>query len=344
LQTLKYYKGEIHLKKTLFSRPAILLLVTLFFSLLCVGGCQQAAPKPDTLPDQNAPQAQAPLAPEVVKYKQEPNITLYRSATGKKEELKLEDYIKGVVAAEIGPNFPMEALKAQAIVARTMTLALINYEHGTRNIHGTDASDDHTEFQAYTNSQIPDNIARAVDETRGQILTHNGKFVYAEFHSASPDKTASIEEGFPKLKDKASAYIVPVDTDGLKNAPEKYRDWTVKVPRSTIKSIMGTKAGNLDDIKVGQKGPSGRALTVTAGSASIAAVDLREKIGFDKLFSTYFTSITAEGNNIVFKGKGWGHGCGMEQWGAFTMAQEGKVAKEIVGHYYPGTTWTQLYN
>ena len=106
---------------------------------------------------------------------------------------------------------------------------------------------------------------------------------------------------------------------------------------------MGPKAGNLSDIKVGQKGPSGRALTVTAGSASIAGVDLRQKVGFDKLYSTYFTSITVEGNNVVFKGSGWGHGAGMEQWGAYTMAQEGKSAKAIVEHYYPNTMWTQLY-
>jgi stage II sporulation protein D len=309
-----------------------------------VAGCQRAANKPPTPPQQTPQQKpQVPLAPEVTKYSQEPTISLYRTATGKKENLKLEDYLKGVVNAEIGPKFPMEALKAQAIAARTMTLALMEYENGTRGTRGTDASDNHTEFQAYDNKQIPDVIAKAVDETRGQVLTYNGKFVYTLFHSASGDKTASIEEGFPKLKDKASAYMVPVATDGLKNAPEKYRDWTVKVPRSTIKNIMGTKAGSLDDIKVGQKGPSGRALTVTAGSASIAAVDLRQKVGFDKLFSTNFTSISIEGNNVVFKGKGWGHGCGLEQWGAFTMAQEGKMAKEIVEHYYPGTTWTQLY-
>lgn len=330
------------LQKFLLKKPALLLLITMLLSLFFIMGCNQAAKRPDLTPE-SGQDTQVSLAPEVSKYTEEPTITLYRSATGKKEQLKLEEYLKGVVAAEIGPKFPMEALKAQAIVARTMTLALINYEHGTQEKHGTDASDDHTEFQAYDNKLITDNIAKAVEETRGQILTYNGKFVYAEFHSVSPDMTASIEEGFPKLKDKAGAYIVPVATNGLQNAPEKYRDWTVKIPKSTIKNIMGAEAGSLDDIKIAQKGPSGRALTITAGSASISGVDLREKVGFDKLFSTYFTSIGVEGDYVVFKGKGWGHGCGMEQWGAYTMAQEGKLAKEIVEHYYPGTTWTQLY-
>ncbi|HWQ74731.1 MAG TPA: SpoIID/LytB domain-containing protein, partial [Syntrophomonas sp.] len=284
----------------------------------------------------------AQLAPEVSKIKAEPTITLYRKATGQKQEIKLEEYIKGVIAAEIGPKFPMEAMKAQAIVARTMTLALINYEHGAGK-RGTDASDDHTEFQAYDEKQITDNISKAVEATRGEILTYNGKFVYAEFHSVSKNKTASIEESFPKLKNKVGNYITPVKTNGMKYAPAKYRNWTVKVPRSEIKSIMGAKAGNLNDIRVSQKGPSGRALKVTAGSASIAGVDLREKVGFDKLFSTYFTSIKPQGNYIVFKGSGWGHGAGMEQWGAYTMAKEGKKARQIVEHYYPNTTWTKLY-
>ncbi len=318
------------------NRPGKLFLTLLLTIALMTStaGCQQASKKP----------APVKKAPEVDKYNQEPTISLYRSATGEKQELKLEEYLKGVVAAEIGPKFPMEALKAQAIVARTMTLALLEYENGTREKHDTDASDDHTEFQAYDEKKITDNISKAVEETRGQVLTYNGKFVYALFHSASKDKTASIEEGFPKLKDKASAYIVPVKTNGLKNAPDKYTNWTVKVPRWKIKNIMGSEAGSLDDIRISKKGPSGRAITISAGKASIPAVDLREEVGFDRLYSTQFSSIKAEGNNIVFKGSGWGHGVGMEQWGAFTMAKEDKKAREIVEHYFPRTQWTKLYD
>lgn len=324
------------------TRPLLLITISLLLVaiLLVFTGCQKQAAKKPVQPISKKP---VTLAPEVSKIKQEPTITLYRSATGKKQQLKLEEYIKGVVAAEIGPKFPMEAMKAQAIVARTMTLALINYEHGTRGKYGTDASDNHTEFQAYDEKKITDSISKAVNATRGEILTYNGKFVYAEFHSVSKNKTASIEESFPKLKNKVGNYIVPVDTNGMKYAPAKYRNWTVKVPRSEIQKIMGAKAGNLNDIRVSKKGPSGRALTVTAGSASIAGVDLRQQVGFDRLFSTYFTSIKPQGNYIVFKGSGWGHGAGMEQWGAFTMAKEGKKARQIVEHYYPTATWTRLY-
>lgn len=317
---------------------ALLLILALLSSL---AGCQKQSQKP--IPAPQSPQ-QTKLSGEVVKYKAEPTISLYRSATGEKQRLKMEQYLKGVVAAEIGDKYPMEALKAQAIVARTMTLALLEYENGTRGKHNTDASDDHTEFQAYDEKKITPNISKAVEETRGQVLTYNGKFVYGMFHSLSKNKTASVEEGFPKLTKKAAAYLVPVSTNGIKNAPAKYKNWTIKVPRWEIKNIMGPKAGSLDDIRISEKGPSGRALTITAGKASIAGVDLREKIGFDRLYSTALTSIKAEGNNIVFKGSGWGHGCGLEQWGAYTMAKEGKKARQIVEHYFPNTRWTKLYD
>ncbi|MDD2510996.1 MAG: SpoIID/LytB domain-containing protein, partial [Syntrophomonas sp.] len=311
---------------------AILVSILLISILAAAGGCQKQAQKP-------APKPLKPvkLAPEVSKYKTEPSITLFRKTTGEKQNLKLEQYLKGVVAAEIGPKYPTEALKAQAVVARTMTLALLEYENGTRQKHNTDASDDHTEFQAYDEKKITPAISKAVDATRGQVLTHNGKFVYALFHSLSKDKTASITEGFPKLKNKASAYIVPVSTNGIKYAPAKYKNWTVKVPRWEIRNILGSKAGSLDDIRISKRGPSGRALTISAGKTSISAAMLREKIGFDRLYSTVFSSVKAESNYIIFKGNGWGHGCGMEQWGAYTMAKEGKKARGIAEHYFPGT-------
>lgn len=327
-------------------RSLVYFLLTAFLvTILCLPGCQQQAKKikPEA-PQKPAQRSEVKLSQEVAKYKSEPTISLYRKATGNVEHLKLEDYLKGVVAAEIGPKYPMEALKAQAIVARTMTLALIEYENGTRGKHKTDASDDHTEFQAYDNKAVTDNIAKAVDETRGQVLVSNGKFVYALFHSASKNKTASIEEGFPKLKDKAP-YLVPVSTNGLKYAPQKYRSWTVKVPKSEVIRAMGIKTNSLEDIKITKRGPSGRALTIAAnkGTIRIAAVDLREKIGFDRLYSTSLSSIKIQGDYVVFKGAGWGHGCGMEQWGAYGMAKQGKKSRDIVQHYFPKARWVQLY-
>lgn len=310
----------------------LLLATLLVYTAGVLAGCQPAAQKPDP----------RKMAPEVAKYDKEPTISLYRKEKNTKEEMKLEEYLKGVVAAEIGPKFPMEALKAQAIIARTGTLCLIEYENGTRDKHGTDCSDDHTEFQAYNEELITDKISQAVDATRGQVLTADGKFVYAMFHSVSNGKTAAMEEAFPKLADKAP-YIVPVDTEGIKLAPKKYKNWTVKVPVSEVKAILGDGAGDLSNIRISKRGPSGRAATITAGKASIPAVDLRQEIGFDRLYSTAISSIEVSGNQVIFKGSGWGHGVGMEQWGAMAMANKGKKAREIVEHYFPKAQLTQLY-
>lgn len=319
-------------KSRRFAGVVCLILISAF--LFSLPGCKQQAKKPPAKPLR--------LSAEVKKYSTEPGISLYRTATGAKQQLKMEEYLKGVLAAEMSNKFPLEALKAQAIVARTMTLALLEYENGTRKKHGTDASDNHLEFQQYNEKQITDKISRAVDETRGQVLTYQGKFAYAMFHSLSKDKTASMAEGFPNLAKKAG-YLVPVSTNGMKYAPTKYKSWTVKVPRWKMKNLMGSKAGNLDDIRISQRGPSGRAMVVTAGSATIKAVDLRKEIGPDKLYSTIWSSVKPQGNDIVFKGSGWGHGVGLEQWGAYTMAKEGKNARQIVEHYFPKTTWTRLY-
>lgn len=329
-----YYKNRQ--KRLVF--PALLIFISALLIASMLPGCAKKEETKKPLPPPK-------LAPEVAKIKNnEPTITLYRSATGAKESLPLEEYIKGVVAAEIGDEFPMEALKAQAVVARTMTMALIEYEGGTKKLHNTDASDNHTEFQAYDPNKVTDRISKAVDATRGQFLiSDKGKYIYALFHSASKDKTADITESFPKLKDKA-LYLVPVETNGLKNAPDKYKKWTVKVTRSEVRAIMGNKAGSLDDIQISKKGPSGRALTISAGKASIPAVELRQKIGFDRLFSTYFTRIYPQGNYIVFEGSGWGHGAGMEQWGAYTMAKEGKKFSQIVAHYFPKARMMKLYD
>jgi stage II sporulation protein D len=316
------------------NQKMIAVLLLLFFALgIC--GCQDKARRP--IADKNE------LAPEVVKYDKEPTISLYRKKADSKEDIKLEKYIQGVVAAEIGDKFPAEVLKAQAVLARTMTLALMEYQGGTQGKHGTDASDDHTEFQAYNPDRVNDKIVRAVEDTQGQVLTYEGKFAYTFFHAASHKSTASIEEGFPKFKEYAAAYIVPVKTNGLKAAPEKYTNWTVKVPAAEIKKIMGANA-ELAKIKISEKGPTGRALMITAGPAKISALTLREKVGFDKLYSTMFSSIKLEGDNVVFKGNGWGHGCGMDQWGASVMADEQKnSARQIIEHYYPNTKLVTLY-
>lgn len=294
-------------------------------------------------PPARKPVTPVPLAPEVAKYKEEPTISLYRHKKGGVvERIPLEKYLEGVVAAEVGTNPPVEALKAQAIVARTLTLALINYQGGAPQ-HHTNACDIHTHFQEYDETKVTDDIRQAVRATRGQVLTYKGKFIYAEFHSCSGGKTASIAEAFPKLAAVASPYIKPVATPGMKYAPPEQRFWSSRIPRAELRNIFGPEAGSLDDIRVSKRGPSGRALAISAGKKTVSAIDLRTTLGPDRFKSTFITSIQPQGDSIVFKGKGWGHGAGMEQWGAFGMAKQGKSAQKIVTYYYPGTQLRTLW-
>lgn len=97
---------------------------------------------------------------------------------------------------------------------------------------------------------------------------------------------------------------MPVDTNGIKYAPAKYKSWTVKIPRWEIKNLMGGKSGTLGDIRISERGPSGRAAVVTAGGASVKAVDMRKAIGPNRLYSTIWSSVKPRGNYIVFKGSG----------------------------------------
>jgi stage II sporulation protein D len=274
-------------------------------------------------------------APEVKKYQEEPTITVFLHKTNGIEKMPLEKYLEGVVAAEIGPKFPPEALKAQAIVARSMTMAKI-VRGGVQNEHNADTCDLPEHFQAYDRDKVTPAIAKAVKDTRGQVLLYNGRFAYALFHSYAGPRTASLQESFPELAKTAAPYTQVVDSPGARFAPPRERRWQASVPKSELQGIFGSGA-DIDAIKITRKGPSGRAIDITAGDKAAKGYDLRMRLGPERLRSTLITGISVKGNNVVFTGTGWGHGCGMAQWGAYEMAKEGKTAREIVEHYYPNT-------
>lgn len=305
------------------------LSVVILAIAVAVAGCswfQGAQKKPETTP---APPLQSQnMQPE-------PTITVYMHETGEKKSMKMEDYIAGVVAGEMKNDWPLEALAAQAILARTFTVEEINTKGGVP-ARGTQASTDIKEFQAYDAKAVNDNVRKAVDMTRGLVITYQGQPIHAWFHSSAGGVTALAKEGL-NFKDPEPAYTESVPSpDDL--APPDIQHWQATFSKSELTAAlkkMGTPVSDITSVEIGQKGPSGRTTTVTINKTlAVNGPDLRVALDSTKLKSMLLDGITVDGDNVTFTGKGYGHGVGMSQWGARKMAESGKTAGEIINYYF----------
>ena len=266
----------------------------------------------------------------------EPTISLYVVDMGETKENKMEEYLQGVIAAEMDTDWPKEALGAQAIVARTFTLKKI--EEGGAEKRGTDASTSHEEFQAYDAEKINDAVRQAVKETRGEVIRYQQKNINAWFHADAGGRTAATpEEGGLEAKEE-TPYIKSVDDPGFEITTPENKSWTVQFPleeiRRVVQEAVGMDPGNFTSAEIVEKGPSGRALKIKIGDAEVSGASLRLGLGAEKMRSTLIEELKVEGGSLVIKGKGFGHGVGMSQWGARAMAENGKSAEEIVKYFF----------
>jgi stage II sporulation protein D len=187
-------------------RTVVLLLMV---SLLAAGCTRKQAPAPKP--------AQQPQGDE-------PTISLYINKTGEKKNLKMEEYIQGVVAAEMDTKWPVNALAAQAILARTFTLENINAGR-VKQLHGTDASTSVEEFQAYDPTKINDNVRKAVEQTRGEIVIHNNNPIHAWFSACDGGISAGAQEGLSYTKEP-TPYVKSGAQDGCLSITEpKNKAW-----------------------------------------------------------------------------------------------------------------------
>ncbi len=281
--------------------------------------------------------AKKPLTPEALR--EEPVISLYDNKTGEKKNIKIEEYIMGVVAAEMDTKWPVNALAAQAILARTFTMENIKAGR-VRELHGTDASTSVEEFQAYDPSKINDNVRKAVEITRGEVVTYGGNYIHAWFSACDGGVSATAEEGLSYTKEP-TPYVKGGVKDGCLNITEPVnRHWEAKVPlavvRSAVQKITGTDPGNIVSASIVKKGPSGRAEQIKIGNSTVGGPALRLALGSDKMRSTLLTGIRVEDGHLVMTGKGYGHGVGMCQWGARLLAEQGKSPEEIIKFYFQG--------
>jgi stage II sporulation protein D len=270
----------------------------------------------------------------------EPVITLYVKEKDAVEKVKLEDYLLGVVAGEMDPHWPVNALAAQAILARTFTLKKIS--QGGVPSRGTDASTDEKEFQAYAPQKITANVRQAVRMTRGLVCTYNGRYINAWFHADAGGQTAaSAYEGLA-YREEPSPYVRSVKDPGWNASPPENRAWRAVFSwsevRRAVQDELGQDPGPVPSAAVVKKGPSGRAVLLRLGKVTVSGPALRLALGSKRMRSTLLTGFSAKDGTLVVEGRGFGHGVGMSQWGARVLAEQGKTPQEIVKYFYPGVT------
>lgn len=274
--------------------------------------------------------------PQVEPNKNEPVITLYVAETGEIKKIALEKYLEGVVAAEMETDWPLEALAAQAILARTFTLEKI--EEGGVKARGTDASTNIEEFQAYNPNKVNSRVKEAVQMTRGEVAKYKGEYIKAWFFADGGGKTsASAKEGLGYTK-TPTPYIKSVKDPGINITTPENKNWQVTFPigvvQKAVQQATGQYPGTITSAEIVERGPSGRATKIKLGETVVSAPGLRLALGNDKMRSTMLTGISIKDGNLVMQGKGYGHGVGMSQWGARALAEQGKKPEEIVKYFF----------
>ncbi|MEB3290968.1 MAG: SpoIID/LytB domain-containing protein [Leptolyngbya sp.] len=238
----------------------------------------------------------------------------------------LEEYLYSVLGAEMPASWPQEALKAQAVAARSFAL-----NRRDRSLSASFDVDDTTANQVYRGltSEAPSTIA-AVNATRGQVLTYNGRVIEAVFHSSSGGYTENVED----VWQQSLPYLRSVP-DFDQDAPV-FR-WSQTFTASQFQQRV-TGVGRLQAVAVERFTPQGRVASIrlqgTEGSRTLTGTQLRQALG---LRSTLF-SVSIQGDSIRVDGRGFGHGIGMSQWGARGLALQGYSYVQILAHYYQSTT------
>lgn len=269
-------------------------------------------------------------------------VKLLHNDTNEVEELELDDYLLGVVSSEMPASFEKEALKAQAIVARTYTIYKITEGNKHEN---ADICDNSKCCQAWIskNDRLSKwneeerelnwtKIEEAVNSTKGKIITYEGKAINAFFHSNSggiTDTATAVWGGtnYP--------YLQAVQTSG----EDSYSQYSSQIEISRNDFISKIKEyhkdffidfNNADSIKIIDYTDGERVKTIKIGNLELTGTEVRNIFG---LKSAKF-QINFEGENIKFNVTGYGHGVGMSQTGADSMAKQGKNSEEIIKHYY----------
>lgn len=323
--------------KKLIYYAGIMIAIVVLLPMIIVRGCGPSTPQP------------IPPKEEVIEEK-EVKITVYNASLDKSQEMDLEEYIKEVVAAEMPADFSLEALKAQAVAARTFAYGRMSGVYSSKQgVHdGADICTESTHCQAWIGKEAAmkkwsvlfasrnwGKIERAVDETKGLIVIYKGSIANTLFHASSAGKTESVEEvwaGSPV------PYLQSVESSGeetskgyisskLMNMEQMIEKLREKYPEADFNNDI------IESIEILDHTIGGRVRALKIGEIIMKGTEFRTLFG---LRSACFTIEQAEGDKLKVTTTGHGHGVGMSQWGADSLAKKGGTFREILEHYYTG--------
>lgn len=266
---------------------------------------------PTATPELSVPSLTA--TPASVSFDENTYVTV--SIAGEETELSLKDYLRGILAGEVPASFPDDALKAQAVAARTYVMRDPDAVYCDKPAH----------CMAYSTDFDP-RLDEAIEQTDGEIMVYDDEPILAVFFAASSGKTENAVDvwggEFP--------YLTAVDSAGEDDAPRFNGTVTVKV-EEFWKAFSDIKQSDTPFGEI-ERTPSGGVKTIEISGTKVKGTEIRALFGLN---STNFT-VAIIGGNVVFETKGFGHGVGMPQYGARAMALNGADYKEILEHYYTG--------
>lgn len=270
-----------------------------------------------------------------------PFVSVKRTDNGKIEKINLETYLYGVVAAEMPASFHVEALKAQAVAARTY---IYNHMKSPNTEHpNADVCTDSTHCKAWLSEETLKTdmgedwlvsyypkIKESVDKTRGEIITYENEPIEAVFHSTGSGRT----ENSADVWGGDLPYLQSVESAGDATSP-KFTS-AVEVPKTKVCETLGVTECKVYEY---ERSEGGAVITVNIGGFLFRGTDIRSHF---HLNSANF-EIEETPESFIFHVKGNGHGVGMSQYGANAMAEEGSDYKEILTKYYTNVTITSAW-
>jgi stage II sporulation protein D len=259
------------------------------------------------------------------------------------EEIGLEDYLEGVLPYEMDPDWPLEALKAQAVVARSFAYA----NRGKFSKDGFDLTAD-TRSQMYRGvSAVNARVRQAVKETRGEVLGWHGQLLRVYYHACCGGATENAAEAWGGDPKDTPRPLRGVKDPWCRISPHMH--WTAYFAWQDLMTAIQEREnlpGPLKSLRIGHRDLAGYVTTFIgrAGrrSVTVKSTDLRSGLGAGELKSTRIARVVVKKKGVEFIGAGSGHGVGLCQWGARAQAEKGRSYEQILRFYFPGADLSEV--